>query len=63
MQIPYMKVAIYVLTFLGYCYSGAGSGLLTTLRDSIIAAEAVFGEIFFFVFVRKETERIFCWCQ
>lgn len=47
MQVPYMKVAIYVLTFLGYCYSGVGSGMLTTLRDSIIAAEAVFGEMSF----------------
>uniref|UniRef100_A0A336M9P2 CSON014068 protein n=1 Tax=Culicoides sonorensis TaxID=179676 RepID=A0A336M9P2_CULSO len=46
MQFPYMKVAIYVLTFAGYCYSGFGSGMLTTLRDSIIAAEAVFGDCF-----------------
>lgn len=47
MHIPYMKVAIYVLTFVGYCYSGMGSGLLLTLRDSIVAAEVVFGEICF----------------
>lgn len=52
MHIPYMKVAIYVLTFLGYCFTGHGSTLLMTLRDSIIAAEAVFGEIFFFLIYR-----------
>lgn len=44
MQIPYMKVAIYALTFLGYCYSGFGSGILITLRDAIVSAEIVFGK-------------------
>lgn len=46
MQIPYMKVAIYALTFLGYCYSGFGSNVLQTLRDAIISAEVVFGDVF-----------------
>uniref|UniRef100_T1DER7 Putative gxivspla2 n=1 Tax=Psorophora albipes TaxID=869069 RepID=T1DER7_9DIPT len=45
MQIPYMKVAIYSLTFLTYAYTGYGSNMLASLRDAIIAAEAVFGDV------------------
>ncbi|XP_055599170.1 group XIIB secretory phospholipase A2-like protein [Uranotaenia lowii] len=45
MQIPYMKVAIYSLTFLTYAYTGYGSNMLSSLRDAIIAAEAVFGDV------------------
>lgn len=41
-----MKIAIYVLTFLTYAYSGYGSHMITTLRDAIIAAEAIFGDVF-----------------
>lgn len=46
MQVSYMKVAIYVLTFLTYAYSGYGSSTLAHLRDAIIAAEALFGDVF-----------------
>lgn len=46
MNVPYMRVAIYILTFLTYAYSGYGAGLISSLRDSIIAAEAVFGDVF-----------------
>lgn len=46
MQVSYMKIAIYVLTFLTYAYSGYGSSTLTHLRDAIIAAEALFGDVF-----------------
>ncbi|RZC37281.1 group XIIA secretory phospholipase A2 [Asbolus verrucosus] len=46
MDIPYGKVAIYVLTFLGYIYSGYGSGVLTNLRDAILSAETIFGDVF-----------------
>lgn len=46
MQFSYMKIAIYVLTFLTYAYSGYGSSTLTHLRDAIIAAEALFGDVF-----------------
>lgn len=46
MQIPYMKVAIYALTFLTYAYSGYGSNVISSLRDAIIAAEAIFGDVF-----------------
>ncbi|XP_066258795.1 group XIIA secretory phospholipase A2 [Euwallacea similis] len=45
MNISYGKIAIYVLTFLGYIYSGYGSGLLGSLRDAIFSAETVFGDI------------------
>uniref|UniRef100_A0A1Y9GZ20 Uncharacterized protein n=1 Tax=Anopheles dirus TaxID=7168 RepID=A0A1Y9GZ20_9DIPT len=45
MQIPYMKVAIYSLTFLTYAYTGYGSNMISNLRDAIIAAEAVFGDV------------------
>lgn len=46
MEIPYGKVLIYALTFLAYAYSGYGSGLLVNLRDAVIAAENVFGDVF-----------------
>lgn len=41
-----MRLAIYALTFLTYAYSGYGSSVIATLRDAIIAAEAVFGDVF-----------------
>lgn len=46
MDIPYGKIAIYLLTFIGYIYSGYGSGLLTNLRDAVISAETIFGDVF-----------------
>lgn len=46
MSIPYMRVAIYALTFLTYAYSGYGSNIISSLRDAIIGAEAVFGDVF-----------------
>lgn len=46
MQINYMRFAIYGLTFLTYAYSGYGSNVIHNLRDAIIAAEAVFGDVF-----------------
>lgn len=46
MHLPYMRVAIYMLTFLTYAYTGYGSNMLSSLRDAIIAAEAVFGDVF-----------------
>lgn len=46
MRFPYMKIAIYFLTFLTYAYSGYGSNVISSLRDAIIAAEAVFGDVF-----------------
>lgn len=45
MNISYGKIAIYALTFLGYVYSGYGSGLLGNLRDAILSAESVFGDL------------------
>lgn len=41
-----MRIAIYLLTFLTYAYSGYGSNIIYNLRDAIIAAEAVFGDVF-----------------
>lgn len=41
-----MRFAIYGLTFLTYAYSGYGSNIIHNLRDAIIAAEAVFGDVF-----------------
>lgn len=41
-----MRFAIYALTFLTYAYSGYGSNIIYNLRDAIIAAEAVFGDVF-----------------
>ncbi|EDW41638.1 group XIIA secretory phospholipase A2 [Drosophila sechellia] len=55
MQFSWMKVAIYLLTFLTYAYSGYGSSTIVHLRDAIIAAEAIFGDVFknLIVLVRK----------
>lgn len=46
MEIHKTKVLIYALTFLAYAFSGYGSGILTSLRDAVIAAEHTFGDIF-----------------
>ncbi|XP_060658037.1 group XIIA secretory phospholipase A2 [Drosophila nasuta] len=55
MQFSWMKLAIYLLTFLTYAYSGYGSSTIVHLRDAIIAAEAIFGDVFknFITIVRK----------
>lgn len=45
MEVPYGKVLIYALTFLGYAYSGYGSGVLNNLKDAVLAAETVFGDV------------------
>lgn len=45
MEIPYMKIAIYALTFLGYAWTGMGSGVLQNFKDAILAAETVFGDV------------------
>jgi secretory phospholipase A2 len=50
MEIPYGKLAIYILTFIGYIYSGYGSGLLDNLREAVLTAEHVFGNVFRGVF-------------
>ncbi|XP_032687473.1 group XIIA secretory phospholipase A2 [Odontomachus brunneus] len=42
----YRKIIIYVLTFLAYGWSGYGSGLLSNLRDAVLAAETVFHDFF-----------------
>jgi hypothetical protein len=46
MRIPYMKILVYILTFVGYCYSGYGSSMLKSLRDAVLSAEIVFGDVF-----------------
>lgn len=55
MQFSWMKLAIYLLTFLTYAYSGYGSSTIVHLRDAIIAAEAIFGDFFknFITIARK----------
>lgn len=45
MEIPYTKILIYTLTFACYAWSGLGSSALSTLRDAILAAENVFGDV------------------
>lgn len=40
-----MKIAIYCLTFLGYAWTGMGAGMLQNLKDAILAAENVFGDV------------------
>ena len=40
-----MKILVYALTFLGYAYSGYGSGTLNNLRDAVLAAETVFQDV------------------
>lgn len=42
----YRKIIIYALTFLAYAWSGYGAGLLTNLRDAVLAAETVFEDLF-----------------
>lgn len=44
--LQYRKVIIYALTFLTYAWSGYGIGLLTNLRDAVLAAESVFQDFF-----------------
>lgn len=46
MRIPYMKILVYILTFVGYCYSGYGSSVITSLRDAVLSAEILFGDVF-----------------
>ncbi|XP_045476191.1 group XIIA secretory phospholipase A2 isoform X2 [Harmonia axyridis] len=46
MEIPFGKIAIYVLTFIGYIYSGYGSSILGNLRDAVISAEYTFNSVF-----------------
>lgn len=41
-----MKIVVYILTFVGYCYSGYGSSILSSLRDAVVGAEIVFGDVF-----------------
>lgn len=41
-----MKIVIYLLTFCGYVYSGYGSTMLSSLRDAILSAEVLFGDVF-----------------
>nr|CAD7414355.1 unnamed protein product [Timema poppensis] len=45
MEIPKMKVFIYILTFLGYAWSGYGSGIINNLKDAVLAAEHVFKDV------------------
>jgi secretory phospholipase A2 len=45
MEIHKMKVFIYALTFLGYAWSGYGAGKISNLRDAVLAAEHVFGDV------------------
>lgn len=40
-----MKIVIYALTFLGYAWSGYGANVITNLRDAVLTAEKVFGEV------------------
>lgn len=46
MRFPYMKILVYVLTFVGYIYSGYGSNILHSLRDAVLSAEVIFGDVF-----------------
>lgn len=46
MEIPYRKIAIYVLTFVAYAYTGMGSSMLRNLKDAVLSAESVFGDMF-----------------
>lgn len=45
MEIPKMKIFIYVLTFLGYAWSGYGSNVINNLRDAVLSAESIFGGV------------------
>ncbi|XP_043484520.1 group XIIA secretory phospholipase A2 [Leptopilina heterotoma] len=42
----YRKFFIYILTFLAYAWSGYGSGLLSNLRDAVLATESIFEDFF-----------------
>lgn len=42
----YRKALVYVLTFLAYAWSGYGAGLLSNLKDAVLAAESVFQDLF-----------------
>ena len=54
-----MRLVIYLLTFLTYTYSGYGSSIISSLRDAIIAAEAVFGDVFKnAIFVAKKFQSV-----
>lgn len=44
--LQYRKIIIYALTFLAYAWSGQGAGLLSNLRDAVLAAESVFHDLF-----------------
>lgn len=46
MEIPYKKIFIYVLTFVAYAYTGFGSHMLRNLKDAVLSAESVFGDMF-----------------
>lgn len=46
MEIPYRKIAIYILTFVAYAYTGMGSSMLRNLKDAVLSAESVFGDMF-----------------
>ncbi|EFN72747.1 Group XIIA secretory phospholipase A2 [Camponotus floridanus] len=46
MDLQYRKVIIYAITFLAYAWSGYGAGLLSNLRDAVLAAESVFQDLF-----------------
>lgn len=46
MEIPYKKIFIYALTFIAYAYTGFGSNVLRNLKDAVLSAESVFGDMF-----------------
>lgn len=46
MEIPYKKILIYLLTFVAYAYTGFGSSMLRNLKDAVLSAESVFGDMF-----------------
>lgn len=46
MEIPYRKIMIYALTFIAYAYTGMGSSMLKNLKDAVLSAESVFGDMF-----------------
>lgn len=46
MEIPYKKLFIYALTFIAYAYTGFGSSMLRNLKDAVLSAESVFGDVF-----------------
>ncbi|KAL1123467.1 hypothetical protein AAG570_002547 [Ranatra chinensis] len=45
MEVPKMKILIYALTFAAYAWSGYGSTVLGTLKDAVLSAENVFGDL------------------